>query len=223
MEKLKERYITENNIKSKSQIWLKDIGKYTRKRENFQLDISDSALLVIDMQNFFLSSRSHAFIPSSKAIVSNIKQLVEAYRKYRYPIVFTRYALTDGEDPGIMGRWWRDVVMDGEYFSQIIQSLKPRKDEFVIRKSKYSIFYNTELEKFLKAKGVKSIVMTGVMTHLCCETAAREAFVRDLEVYFVIDCTATINEELHLASLKTLAHGFAIPVITEDVLKAMRI
>lgn len=223
MEKLKERYITENTIKRKSQKWLKDIDKYIKKRKDFQLDISRSALLVIDMQNFFLSGSSHAFIPSAKAIVPNIKRLVEAYRRYHYPIVFTRHALTDGEDVGIMGRWWRDTVMDGEYSSRIIPSLKPRKNEFSIRKYKYSPFYNTELEKFLKAKDVKSIVLTGVMTHLCCETAAREAFVRDLEVYFVIDATATINEELHVASLKTLAHGFAVPVITEEVLGAMKI
>lgn len=51
--------------------------------------------------------------------------------------------------------------------------------------------------------------MTGVMTNVCCETTAREAFVRGYRVFFSTDATATVDSELHEATLKTLAYGFA--------------
>ena len=57
------------------------------------------------------------------------------------------------------------------------------------------------------------------MTHLCCETTARDAFMRDYEVYFAVDATGTDDEELHCATLQTLSSGFAVPVSTAEVIE----
>lgn len=57
--------------------------------------------------------------------------------------------------------------------------------------------------------GIKEVIVTGVMTNLCCETTAREAFVRGFRVFFSTDATATSLPELHDATLKNLAYGFA--------------
>jgi isochorismate hydrolase len=59
------------------------------------------------------------------------------------------------------------------------------------------------------------------MTHLCCETTARAAFTRGLQVWFTIDGTATYNEEHHFSTLLNLAHGFATPVTVTEVLAAL--
>jgi bifunctional isochorismate lyase / aryl carrier protein len=59
------------------------------------------------------------------------------------------------------------------------------------------------------------------MTHLCCETTARSAFMRGFEVFFTMDGTATYNEQLHRASLLTLSHGFALPVLMDELLRLM--
>ncbi|HDR06062.1 MAG TPA: isochorismatase family protein, partial [Candidatus Coatesbacteria bacterium] len=58
-------------------------------------------------------------------------------------------------------------------------------------------------------------------TELCCETTARSAFVRDFDVFFPVDATAAYTEELHRASLLTLAHGFAVPLLTEELLRLL--
>jgi len=62
-------------------------------------------------------------------------------------------------------------------------------------------------------------VVCGVMTHLCCETTAREAFVRGFEVFFPVDGTASYNQKFHEASLQNLAHGFAILTTVEQLLQ----
>ena len=215
---LKQEYFNQENMGIKAKEWLKKLEGYS-KGDRFRFSPESSALLVLDMQNFFLDETSHAFVPSSKAIISNIKKILNVYRKSNYPVIFTRHALKKDEEPGIMGEWWKDVLREDEEGSEIADALKPLKNEKVIRKSRYSAFYNTVLKDFLRSRNVKSVVVTGVMTNLCCETTARDAFMNDFFVYFVADATATINEELHLSTLKTLSHGFAVPLLTKDVIK----
>ena len=89
---------------------------------------------------------------------------------------------------------------------------------YLVEKSQYDAFYETELEEYLLEKGVGQVVIGGVMTHLCCETTARAAFIRGFDVFFLIDGTATYNEDFHRAALLNLAHGFARPVLCEEIL-----
>ena len=199
---------------------LKSIQKYIRKPFNFSP--KKSALLVIDMQNFFLDKHSHAYLPMSRKIIPNIQSLINAYHKFGLPVIFTRHALKRGENPGIMKRWWKDVVMDSDTISGIGKSLNVTKNDYVIRKTRYSAFHGTQLEKILKRNKIERVVVTGVLTHLCCETTAREAFIRDFEVFFVADATATDNMDLQLSSLKTLSDGFAIPVTTKHILNKIK-
>ena len=180
-----------------------------------------SALLVIDMQGFFLDERSHAYVPDSIGITDHVQKLIEAFRKNARSVFFTRYALLQGEDPGAMGRWWKDVLMDGDRGSEISSSMNPLPSEKVIRKSQYSAFIGTELEQMLKSAGLEQIVVAGVLTHLCCETTARDAFMRGFDVFFVADATATKSLALHVASLRTLADGFSTLMTTEEVLRCL--
>jgi isochorismate hydrolase len=121
-----------------------------------------------------------------------------------------------------METWWGDVIREESPLSEIEANLTPINSDIVIRKTRYSAFLGTELETFLRERNVRSLVITGVMTHLCCESTAREAFMRDYEVYFTVNGTATQNEELHLASLRTLSNGFSIPISCEAILKEFK-
>ncbi|XP_030962881.1 nicotinamidase 3-like isoform X1 [Quercus lobata] len=78
-----------------------------------------------------------------------------------------------------------------------------------MRKNTYSAFRNTRLEEQLREMGVEEVIVTGVMTNLCCETTAREAFIRGFRVFSSTDALATSDLELHEATLKNLAYGFA--------------
>jgi isochorismate hydrolase len=74
----------------------------------------------------------------------------------------------------------------------------------------------------LRASGVTQVVICGVMTHLCCESTARSAFMHGYEVFFPVDGTATYNLTYHRASLVNLAHGFASLYFVKDILDLMR-
>ena len=208
----------------KARGWMKALRPYRRasREERFPFTPGDAALLVIDMQKYFLEDESHACVPMGGAVLENISRLTSSFRDAARPVIYTRHALLDDEDAGIMDRWWADTIRVSDSISEIASEIAPAEGEEVIRKTRYNAFIGTPLESVLKSANVKSIVVTGVMTHLCCESTAREAFMRDFTVYFVVDGTASSDEDLHLSSLKTLTDGFAVPVTTEEVLGWMR-
>jgi isochorismate hydrolase len=217
-----EYYLTNSNKLSKPNDWLNNINFSQSKYERFKFNIENSSLLIIDMQNFFLNKKSHAYLPSSSVIIPNINSLISIYREFNQPIIFTYHAYDKKDDPGLMKKWWNDIITKTNPFSKIHNSINISNNDIIIRKTNYSAFIETDLDKILKKLKITRLVITGVMTHLCCESTAREAFMRNYEVFFVIDATATNTEDLHISSLKTLSDGFSIPITTEALLKEVK-
>ncbi|PIA39762.1 hypothetical protein AQUCO_02600315v1 [Aquilegia coerulea] len=161
-----------------------------------------SVLLVIDMQNYFSSM--------AKPIIPIIKTTINLCRKASIPIIFTRHSHKSPSDYGMLGEWWNnDVIIDGTIEAELITEIGRQNEDKIVEKNTYSAFQGTGLEEYLKEKGIEEVIITGVMTNLCCETSAREAFVRGFRVFFSTDATATSSEELHDATLKNMAYGFA--------------
>ncbi|MDZ7797621.1 MAG: isochorismatase family cysteine hydrolase [Candidatus Marinimicrobia bacterium] len=103
----------------------------------------------------------------------------------------------------------RGKCIEGSAESEIHPQLKPLPDEKVVCKHRYSSFYNTDLETVLRCMRIEDLVISGIMTNMCCESTARDAYYRDYRVFFPADATGSINEDMHLASLLNLAFGFA--------------
>jgi len=185
----------------KSERWIEDLP--FRKRWPVGLDVKDTALLVVDMQNYFLSPESHAYLPAGESIIENLNEMIEFFDENDAPIVYTRTVQEEG-DEGVMDEWWDDIIREGP-LAELDTRMKVKGD--VITKPRYSSFHRTDLEERLD--GVKNIVIGGVMTDICCATTARDAFVRDYRVLFLADGTATAAEITHVSTLKALCHGIA--------------
>jgi isochorismate hydrolase len=168
------------------------------------------------MQRYFLEESSHACIPAAQAIIPKIAELIDSYYQKNLPIIFTRH-LNSATDAKMMAKWWRDLIKKDDPLSNIIPEFDLSRG-MIIEKSQYDAFYETRLEEILRQKGVTQVVVCGVMAHLCCETTARSAFVRGFEVFFTVNGTATYNERFHRATLLNLAHGFAVPVLVDEIL-----
>jgi len=215
---MKESYFTPESIQQKAQELLQRVERHKR-RHIPPFTPEASALLILDMQDYFLEPDSHAFVPSAAAILPNLKALIDAYALHHLPVIFTRH-LNTPEDAGSMKTWWRDLITTENVLSAISEQFDLTKGTLV-QKTQYDPFYNTDLEDLLLGKEVRQVIICGVMTHLCCETTARSAFVRGFEVFFTIDGTATYNQDFHLATLMNLSHGFATPVLADDILAAL--
>jgi isochorismate hydrolase len=206
-----EYYVTPSSIKAKTAEWRTQIACYNVHR--MKPDLERSCLLVVDMQNFFLDSQSPTFTPGGLAVLPNVA----------LPVIYTAHMHKSKKlDGGILGWWWEGMIIEGTKEAEIHPDLTPLPEEKVICKHRYSAFYNTDLEIVLRCLDVKDLVITGVMSNLCCESSARDAYFRDYRVFFLMDATGTVNEELHMATLKNLAYGFAYVTDTEAILRDLR-
>ena len=176
-------------------------------------------LLVLDMQRFFLDRESHAFVPGGVEIASNVRLLAELFSSRGLPVIYTRHGAVEGEE-GLMASWWNDTLYRGEERWEIHPSALPGEGGekiTLLDKSRYSAFHGTGLEELLRGWGVEDVILAGVVSHLCVETTARDAFVRDFRVWTVVDAVADWREDMHISSLRALADGFSMLTHTDEV------
>jgi len=211
-------YVTKASLIEATKHWLEKIARFNLHK--MQLEREKAALLVIDMQNFFLDPAFPAYMSSGLAIIPTLKRLIDAFRKAGRPVIFTRHVHhPDGIDAGIMKWWWDGMCIEGSPESEIYSEIAPLPHEKVIPKHRYSAFYNTDLETVLRCQKIEDLVISGVMSNMCCESTTRDAYFRDYRTFFLADCTGTVIEEMHLASLLNLAYGFAYVTTADRIIQ----
>ena len=173
------------------------------------------ALLVIDIQKYFCTPDAPAYNPRFEAIIPQVQKLIDYFDKANLPIFATRYYSSSKQDP--VARWWNTALpKDSEWFD--IDSRLKFKNVTMLDKDLYGTFSSTDIDEELVNAGCDSVVICGVMTDLCCETTAREAFQEGYNVLFAADGTATGSDLLHIGTLATLAHGFAYIIDTDNII-----
>jgi len=210
-------YVTADTLSSKSQEWLARIAPFNTHR--LELRAPAAALLVIDMQQFFLDPASPTFTCGGLAIIPTVTRLIAAFRAAGRPVIFMRHVHhPQGLDAGIMAWWWDGMCLEGSPESEVHPALKPLPGEKQVLKHRYSAFYNTDLETVLRCLKIEDLVISGIMTNMCCESTARDAYYRDYRVHFLADGTGSINEEMHVASLLNLSFGFSYVTTAAQVI-----
>jgi nicotinamidase-related amidase len=183
---------------------------------------------VIDLQEAFVAEGARMWTPENIRIVPRVKRLIEHCRKRGVPVIFTEHCHDDaGRDKGLM---W-DVPLNrpikegalrlGARETATVRDLAPLPGEKVIPKHRYSAFYDTDLDTYLRGCGVDTVIISGCMTNYCCGATARDAFFRNYKVIFGEDITATDSRELHDAELKTLRRGYARVIPLAEILREL--
>lgn len=194
-----------------------------------------AALLVIDMTNDFLREGAPYECADGRALIPRINRLIGLARGRGLPVVrTTQVHHRDGADLGMV-RYLHPLTGSGKALVEGTPGVElhpdidfdPATDEFLVKR-RYSAFYGTDLENFLRRRGIDSVIITGVATHSCCEATARDALFRDFAVYFVSDATATVGlsdagwgsysaEEVHRFALTDIAHFLGRVGTTEEL------
>jgi len=179
------------------------------KRGRFiDLDLNNTALLILDMQNYFLNENSHAFLPAGKQLIQTVSDLAHFANAKKIPVIKTQH-LDVESNSNLMTSWWRNSIQSGSDECSLCDEIDKLDAELVI-KSQYDAFYETELSKILKYKGIKQIIFTGISTHLCVDSTIRSAFIQGFLPILPVNGTAAFTKDQHLNSVKNLEHGFAV-------------
>ena len=191
-----------------------------------ELTHSTSAVLVIDMQNDFCCDDGvHGHRGSDlrwvQAVVEPTERLLEEARRRSVPVIFVRTHHDRWSDRE--STYLRDSrvgilhhVQPNAWGSEFYR-LRPREDEYVLTKRRYSAFFGTELEILLRNLGTRTLILAGVATNVCVETTARDACMRDFDVVVVRECVAAYSEAAHDAALANIDRHFGRLVTVDDV------
>ncbi|MBI4321300.1 MAG: cysteine hydrolase [Chloroflexi bacterium] len=192
----------------------------------FVLDPSETALLVVDMQNGFcdpqgtLARSGRNYLPQYE-IVPRVKELVHLCRAAGIHTVWSiqkhfpddmarkRHKIPShldkqGSLPCLADTW------DAELVDVLKSEVRPQDD--VLEKHRSSCFYNTTLEVKLRMRGITTLIVCGVSTNYCVESTIRDAYARDYDIVMVEDCTACPWEDLQKATVKNVEifYGMAV-------------
>lgn len=185
-----------------------------------------TAMLVVDMQNDFVQEGALAEIPDARAMVPRLNRLLTVCRTHKIPIIYIHHVIRGGEiDAGRLADLFEPVrnnqmIIAGTKNVEIYAGLKPQPDDLVVAKPRYSAFYGTDLEAILRSKKIETLIISGTVTNVCCESTARDAFSHDYKVIFLSDGNATCAlpdlgfgpvsaEEVQRVTLTILANNFA--------------
>ncbi len=188
-----------------------DIADYNQR--NNKLNKTDFALIVIEMQEAF---RSDELCLISQRQIDNVNRLLRFTKENKQSYI-VRHNDTNSSHQNMVN-WWGSGISINSNDWNIIPEVD-LEGAVIIDKTQYSAFFETNLECMLKDAGINDLIISGNMTNCCCETTARDAFMRGFNVFFVNDATATVNADLHTCTIKNLAFGFASIVNTSDIIE----
>lgn len=168
--------------------------------ESVELDAKTTSIIVVDMQNDFVDERGRLFVgPSAKEMVPRMKRLLERARSHGVLIVYTQ-DWHMGEDPEFP--IWGEHAVAGTWGSEIVEELRPEKEDVIIKKLRYDAFFGTPLDHALRIRGIRDVVVTGTVSNICVLHTAGSAALNLYRVYIPVDCIAAITEFDQLATLR---------------------
>ena len=191
-----------------------------------------NALIVVDMQNGLLDKRGFMAklgLPVEYLIptLGPVKRLVEFCRSQGVPVIFTRYILRpDYSDAGRFAEVFptakdKGAMISGTWGVEIHPELGPQPSDYVVDKTRYTAFYNTNLDAILEKLQVATLVVCGVTTEMCVESTIRDAFFRDYRIVLVKDAVAAVDPVRHEGTLRTIGYGFGDLATVDEVILAM--
>ena len=174
-----------------------------QNRVNWRVDPARAALLVHDMQRYFVRAfeleRDGQPLPDAQIniAIANIRRLLDAAHAANIPVYYTAQPPRQNPaDRRLLTDFWGDGLQDDEN-AQILDELAPTEADTVLTKWRYSAFVRSPLEEQLKDLGRDQLIIGGIYAHIGCLTTALEAFMRDIQPFMVADALADFTEKEH--------------------------
>jgi ureidoacrylate peracid hydrolase len=201
-----------------------------RGREHVHDDLvpARTALVVVDMQNaFMLPAVAHSPCLMAQEIVPNINRLARAVRATGGTVVWIKTTYTDETLQswstlyGMLGPKGTEkrarALAEGSKGHELWSELEPQPQDLTVIKNRYSAFIqgSSDIATVLRARGLDTLLVTGTVTNVCCESTARDAMMLNFKVVMISDGNAAVTDEDHNASLSNFYLTFGDVMSTD--------
>jgi ureidoacrylate peracid hydrolase len=201
-----------------------------------KVDPGHCALLLVDVQNDFCAEggamhREGHDVTLVQQMLPRLERLLDSARAAKVKCVWIRNIYNSGPNHYLSEVWLEQaqrrrngayvkfpVCEAGEWNGDFYR-IRPRPDEVIVSKHRFGAFEGTDLDLILRSNGIRTVIIAGVATNVCCETTARQAFLKDYYVVFSSDCNATFTQAAHDATLANIDLFFG-EVATGDEIAA---
>ena len=198
------------------------------------LQPSETAFVVIDMQNAFVAEGGVIEVPASREIIPVINRMAAECREIGVPVIWIRSHHPKG------GSDWRHffdhfvrperreaaaaALSDDAPSSRFHPDMDIADADYIVFKNRYSCLIpgSSSLERLVRSLGCDTLLLAGTKTNICVESTARDAMMLDFRVVVLSDATAALTDEEHQASLNVLIQEFADILVTGEVVEELR-
>ncbi len=170
------------------------------------------ALLIIDMvKDNFIESRNLSITPLAKQIINPINNLISVFRIQKWPVVFSTDAFH--KEDFIFKGSMKPHSLAGTTGAEVIDELDRKEEDLWLPKPRFSAFFKTGLDQWLRKKEITLCAIAGINTNVCVLTTVLDAVCHDFKGVLLEDCTASFSESIHEQTLNIYRRNPLYPLL----------
>ncbi|MCC5466788.1 isochorismatase [Pelosinus baikalensis] len=195
---------------------------FPQNKVSWKANPKRSVLLIHDMQQYFLNAYTLGESPIIQ-LIENIQLLKAQCTELGIPVVYTAQPGDQRpEDRALLQDFWGPGLADDPSQTKVIDEITPNASDTVLTKWRYSAFKRTKLMEIMQEQGRDQLIICGVYAHIGCLLTACDAFMQDVEAFFVCDAVADFSADHHKMAMTYAADRCAVTTSTTLLLDQLK-
>jgi ureidoacrylate peracid hydrolase len=180
-----------------------------------KFDPARTALIVVDMVNEFFEPGGKMVLEGGKILYAPMNQLLDAAHAAHIPVFYTNQWLRP--DDSLFKKRIPHCLI-GTWGAEVVDALHQSPDDITVHKRRYSAFYQTDLDLFLRERKIESVIVTGVVTNICVRSTVHDAYFLGYDVIIPVECVAATSPEAQETTLYDIETHYGTVTNLDEVL-----